>query len=122
MRCRRATAQREVLVQEPVVISAASGEGGEDHGQGGTHDNEGPDEGFQEGPRTSRASFGPAAEGSHAALLLSIFRVHFWTFLWHKPLLTSPDTQSQETISRLVRPHGCAGAPASIPSKVPELC
>lgn len=37
-----------VLSQEPVAIT--DGDRGEDHGQGSTHDDEGPDEGFKEGP------------------------------------------------------------------------
>lgn len=37
-----------VLSQEPVAIT--DGDRGEDHGQGSTHDDEGPDEGFKERP------------------------------------------------------------------------
>lgn len=37
-----------VLSQQPVAI--ADGDGGEDQGQGGAHNDEDPDEGFQEGP------------------------------------------------------------------------
>ena len=31
----------------------------------------------------------------------------FLAFLWHKPLLASPDPPCQEAASQLVRPHGC---------------
>lgn len=37
-----------VLSQEPVAIT--DGDGGKDHSQGSTRDDEGPNEGFEEGP------------------------------------------------------------------------
>lgn len=40
--------KQAVLSQEPVAVT--DGDRREDHGQGGTHDDEGPDEGFEEGP------------------------------------------------------------------------
>lgn len=40
--------EEAVVGQEPVVIT--DGDGGEDHRQRGTQDDEGPDEGFKEGP------------------------------------------------------------------------
>lgn len=40
--------EEAVLSQQPVAI--ADGDRGEDQGQGSTHNDEGPDEGFQEGP------------------------------------------------------------------------
>lgn len=57
-----------VLSQEPVAIT--DGDRGEDHGQGSTHDDEGPDEGFKErpmGPPLAQQPLGLHSDGSHAA-------------------------------------------------------
>lgn len=51
-----------VLSQEPVAIT--DGDRGEDHGQGSTHDDEGPDEGFKErpmGPPLAQQPLGPSS-------------------------------------------------------------
>ena len=60
-----------VLGQEPVAITG--GDGGEDHGLGGTQDDEGPDEGLKgglAGPALGQQPLGLHIEGGHASWFL----------------------------------------------------